>query len=179
MLAGRALAGGAALLTGEALLGSGLCFPSAKGNLWGSVVVAGSLVERGFFPGNVNGGGPLLHGQHGLSKLHERRFAWLATRSARASVIGGRRSSRTGTPFRSGCARGYMEEGTTTTPFHMVMRNGIDRFQLALGVLDQLPGLREQHSALCRSLLNRRIGARNHTLQHGEDPEQIRNWTLD
>lgn len=74
--------------------------------------------------------------------------------------------------------RGYKEEGTTTTPFDMAMLNGIDRFQLALDVLDRVPGLRERHSLLRQSLQDRRIRAREHTRQHGEDPEEIRNWVL-
>lgn len=75
--------------------------------------------------------------------------------------------------------RGYQEEGTTTTPFDMAMLNGIDRFQLALDVLDRVPGLRGRHPGLHQSLQDRRLRARNHTRQHGEDPEEIRNWALD
>jgi xylulose-5-phosphate/fructose-6-phosphate phosphoketolase len=74
--------------------------------------------------------------------------------------------------------RGYTQEGTTTTPFDMAMLNDIDRFQLALDVMDRVPGLREQHPLLRQSLQDRRIQARNHTRQHGEDPEEIRNWAL-
>jgi xylulose-5-phosphate/fructose-6-phosphate phosphoketolase len=75
--------------------------------------------------------------------------------------------------------RGYKEEGTTTTPFDMAMLNGIDRFQLALDVLDRLPGQQERHSLLRQSLQDRRIRAREHTRQHGEDPEEIRNWVME
>lgn len=74
--------------------------------------------------------------------------------------------------------RGYKEEGTTTTPFDMAMLNGIDRFQLAIDAIDRVPGLAEKHSALRQSLQDRRIKALNHTRTHGEDPEEIRNWSL-
>lgn len=74
--------------------------------------------------------------------------------------------------------RGYKEEGTTTTPFDMAMLNGIDRFQLAIDAIDRVPGLAERHSSLRQSLQDRRMRAREHTRTHGEDPEEIRNWTL-
>jgi xylulose-5-phosphate/fructose-6-phosphate phosphoketolase len=74
--------------------------------------------------------------------------------------------------------RGYEEEGTTTTPFDMAMLNGIDRFQLAIDAIDRVPGLAEKHSLLRQDLQDRRIQAREHTRTHGEDPEEIRNWTL-
>ncbi|MEO8281825.1 MAG: phosphoketolase family protein [Pseudarthrobacter sp.] len=74
--------------------------------------------------------------------------------------------------------RGYKEEGTTTTPFDMAMLNGIDRFQLAIDTIDRVPGLAEKHSLLRQSLQDRRMEAREHTRAEGEDPEDIRNWTL-
>lgn len=74
--------------------------------------------------------------------------------------------------------RGYKEEGTTTTPFDMAMLNGIDRFQLAIDAIDRVPGLAERHSLLRQNLQDRRMRAREHTRLHGEDPEEIRNWTL-
>jgi xylulose-5-phosphate/fructose-6-phosphate phosphoketolase len=58
------------------------------------------------------------------------------------------------------------------------MLNGIDRFQLAIDVIDRVEGLRERHSLLRQSLQDRRMQARDHTREHGEDPEEIRNWTL-
>ncbi|MGK3955468.1 phosphoketolase [Arthrobacter sp. R4] len=74
--------------------------------------------------------------------------------------------------------RGYKEEGTTTTPFDMAMLNGIDRFQLAIDAIDRVPGLAEKHSLVRQSLQDRRMQAREHTRVHGEDPEDLRNWTL-
>lgn len=75
--------------------------------------------------------------------------------------------------------RGYREEGTTTTPFDMAMLNGKDRFQSAIDVRDRVPGLCGGHPDLRQSLQDRRTRARDHTRQHGEDPEEIRNWALD
>jgi xylulose-5-phosphate/fructose-6-phosphate phosphoketolase len=74
--------------------------------------------------------------------------------------------------------RGYKEEGTTTTPFDMAMLNGIDRFQLAIDAIDRVPDLAEKHSLLRQNLQDQQIRAREHTRTHGEDPEEIRNWTL-
>jgi xylulose-5-phosphate/fructose-6-phosphate phosphoketolase len=74
--------------------------------------------------------------------------------------------------------RGYKEEGTTTTPFDMAMLNGIDRFQLAIDAIDRVPGLAERHSLLRQSLQDSRMRARDHTREHGEDPAEIRDWSL-
>ena len=49
--------------------------------------------------------------------------------------------------------RGYKEEGTTTTPFDMVMLNDIDRFHLVIDVIDRVPGLGERpptSARICR-----------------------------
>ncbi|MFJ6077412.1 phosphoketolase [Pseudarthrobacter sp. NPDC092419] len=74
--------------------------------------------------------------------------------------------------------RGYKEEGTTTTPFDMAMLNGIDRFQLAIDAIDRVPGLAARRALLRQELQDRRNRARQHTRTHGEDPEEIRDWTL-
>jgi xylulose-5-phosphate/fructose-6-phosphate phosphoketolase len=74
--------------------------------------------------------------------------------------------------------RGYREEGTTTTPFDMAMLNGIDRFQLAIDAIDRVPGLAERHSLLRQSLQDSRMRAWDHTREHGEDPAEIRDWSL-
>ncbi|HEY8699925.1 MAG TPA: phosphoketolase family protein [Arthrobacter sp.] len=74
--------------------------------------------------------------------------------------------------------RGYKEEGTTTTPFDMAMLNGIDRFQLAIDAIDRVPGLAAKHSLLRQNLQDRQVQAREYTRTHGEDPEEIRDWTL-
>ena len=72
--------------------------------------------------------------------------------------------------------RGYKEEGTTTTPFDMVMLNDLDRFHLAMDVIDRVPGLSESCGRLRQELSDRRIRARAYTREHGEDDPEIRDW---
>ncbi len=73
--------------------------------------------------------------------------------------------------------RGYKEEGTVTTPFDMVMRNDLDRFHLAMDVIDRVPGLAERAAGLRQWLVDERLRARAYTRAHGEDPPAIRDWT--
>jgi xylulose-5-phosphate/fructose-6-phosphate phosphoketolase len=73
--------------------------------------------------------------------------------------------------------RGYKEEGTTTTPFDMVMLNDLDRYHLAIDVLDRVPGLGAHAAALRQDLFDARLQARQYTREHGEDPPEIAGWT--
>jgi len=73
--------------------------------------------------------------------------------------------------------RGYKEEGTTTTPFDMVMLNDLDRFHLVMDVIDRVPGLGERAAALRQEMTDARLRARAYTRAHGEDPSEIRDWT--
>ena len=73
--------------------------------------------------------------------------------------------------------RGYKEEGTVTTPFDMVMRNDLDRFHLAMDVIDRVPGLGAHSASLRQHLADERLRARAYTREHGEDPPEIRDWT--
>jgi xylulose-5-phosphate/fructose-6-phosphate phosphoketolase len=73
--------------------------------------------------------------------------------------------------------RGYKEEGTTTTPFDMVMLNDLDRFHLAIDVIDRVPGLGPHAAGLRQELEDRRLKARAYTRQHGEDDPEISGWT--
>jgi xylulose-5-phosphate/fructose-6-phosphate phosphoketolase len=73
--------------------------------------------------------------------------------------------------------RGYKEEGTTTTPFDMVMLNDLDRFHLVTDVIDRVPGLASSAGRLRQEMLNRRVRARAYTREHGEDDPEIRDWT--
>ena len=73
--------------------------------------------------------------------------------------------------------RGYKEEGTTTTPFDMVMLNDLDRFHLVMDVIDRVPGLAASHGRLRQELEDRRLRARLYTREHGEDDPEIANWT--
>jgi xylulose-5-phosphate/fructose-6-phosphate phosphoketolase len=73
--------------------------------------------------------------------------------------------------------RGYKEEGTTTTPFDMVMLNDLDRFHLAIDVIDRVPGLANSAGPLRQELEDRRLRARAYTREHGEDDPGISGWT--
>jgi len=72
--------------------------------------------------------------------------------------------------------RGYKEEGTTTTPFDMVMLNDLDRFHLIIDVLDRVPGLEPRTAALRQQMIDARLDARRYGREHGEDPPEIAQW---
>jgi xylulose-5-phosphate/fructose-6-phosphate phosphoketolase len=72
--------------------------------------------------------------------------------------------------------RGYMEEGTTTTPFDMVMLNGLDRFNLVMGVIDRVPGLGSHAAELRQEMIDRRLKCRAYTREEGDDPPDISGW---
>jgi xylulose-5-phosphate/fructose-6-phosphate phosphoketolase len=73
--------------------------------------------------------------------------------------------------------RGYKEEGTTTTPFDMVMLNDLDRFHLVIDVVDRVPGLAARCAGLRQDMQEARLQARVWTREHGEDHPDIRGWT--
>ena len=73
--------------------------------------------------------------------------------------------------------RGYKEEGTTTTPFDMVMLNDLDRFHLVIDVIDRVPGLAESAAHVRQEMGARRLRARAYTREHGDDDPAIRDWT--
>jgi xylulose-5-phosphate/fructose-6-phosphate phosphoketolase len=73
--------------------------------------------------------------------------------------------------------RGYKEEGTTTTPFDMVMLNDLDRFHLVMDVIDRVPGLAVPCAELRQRMGDARLAARAYTRQHGEDDPAIAGWT--
>jgi xylulose-5-phosphate/fructose-6-phosphate phosphoketolase len=72
--------------------------------------------------------------------------------------------------------RGYKEEGTTTTPFDMVMLNDLDRFRLVIDVIDRVPELRSRAAELRQRMVDERVRCRAYTREHGEDPPEIREW---
>jgi xylulose-5-phosphate/fructose-6-phosphate phosphoketolase len=72
--------------------------------------------------------------------------------------------------------RGYMEEGTTTTPFDMVMLNDLDRFHLVMDVIDRVPGLGERAAALRQRMEDERMRHRAYTREHGDDSPDVRDW---
>jgi xylulose-5-phosphate/fructose-6-phosphate phosphoketolase len=72
--------------------------------------------------------------------------------------------------------RGYKEEGTTTTPFDMVMRNDLDRYHLVIDVLDRVPGIGPQNAVLRQQMIDARLEARRYGCEHGEDAPEIAHW---
>jgi xylulose-5-phosphate/fructose-6-phosphate phosphoketolase len=72
--------------------------------------------------------------------------------------------------------RGYKEEGTTTTPFDMVMLNDLDRYHLVIDVIDQVPQLRSNAASVRQHMIDERLRHRAHTRLYGEDAAEIRDW---
>jgi xylulose-5-phosphate/fructose-6-phosphate phosphoketolase len=72
--------------------------------------------------------------------------------------------------------RGYKEEGTTTTPFDMVMLNDMDRFHLVMDVIDRVPSLGGRAAHLRQEMVDRRLRARAYTREVGDDMEDVRDW---
>jgi xylulose-5-phosphate/fructose-6-phosphate phosphoketolase len=72
--------------------------------------------------------------------------------------------------------RGFKEEGTTTTPFDMVMLNDLDRFRLVMDVIDRVPGLGARYAGLRQRMADARLRARAYTREHGEDAPEISGW---
>lgn len=76
-------------------------------------------------------------------------------------------------------ARGYKEEGTTTTPFDMVVRNDLDRFHLVSDVVDRVPKAAPMAGYVKQAMRDRLIDHRRYINAHGEDPAEIRDWRWD
>ena len=72
--------------------------------------------------------------------------------------------------------RGYKEEGTTTTPFDMVMLNDLDRFHLVMDVIDRVPKLGETAAGLRQKMADERLRHRAYTREHGDDSPDVRDW---
>jgi xylulose-5-phosphate/fructose-6-phosphate phosphoketolase len=72
--------------------------------------------------------------------------------------------------------RGYKEEGTTTTPFDMVVMNDLDRFKLALDVIDRVPGLAAKAGPVAELLREKRAAHEAYIADAGEDMPEIRDW---
>ena len=72
--------------------------------------------------------------------------------------------------------RGYKEEGTTTTPFDMVVRNDLDRFHLVMDVADRVPKLGGEAAPIKQRMHDKRSEHRRYIVEHGEDMPEIRNW---
>lgn len=72
--------------------------------------------------------------------------------------------------------RGYKEEGSTTTPFDMCVRNQIDRFHLCIDVIDRVEGLGSSCAHLRQDLQNKLTDHWNYICEFGEDMPEVRDW---
>jgi xylulose-5-phosphate/fructose-6-phosphate phosphoketolase len=72
--------------------------------------------------------------------------------------------------------RGYKEEGTTTTPFDMVVLNDLDRFHLANDVIDRVPGLGTRGAYAKQALHEKLLDHKAYIRRYGQDMPEIRNW---
>ena len=72
--------------------------------------------------------------------------------------------------------RGYKEEGTTTTPFDMVVMNDMDRFHLVMDVIDRVPGLGNKAARLRQLMVDTRTRHHAWTREHGDDLPEVRDW---
>jgi xylulose-5-phosphate/fructose-6-phosphate phosphoketolase len=72
--------------------------------------------------------------------------------------------------------RGYKEEGTTTTPFDMTVRNDLDRFHLAGDAIERVPRIRNTAAHVQQLLRDKLVEHRLYVNAHGEDMPEIRDW---
>lgn len=70
--------------------------------------------------------------------------------------------------------RGYKEEGTTTTPFDMVVRNNMDRFQLAIDTIHRIPGLEAED--VVQLFQSKLVEHKAYVATHGQDMPEVLNW---
>ncbi|HKT05151.1 MAG TPA: phosphoketolase family protein [Rugosimonospora sp.] len=73
--------------------------------------------------------------------------------------------------------RGYKEEGTTSTPFDMVVMNDLDRYHLVIDAIDRVPGLARRAAVLRQSMVDKRAEHRAYVREVGEDLPEIRDWS--
>ncbi|MFI9366562.1 phosphoketolase [Kitasatospora sp. NPDC053057] len=73
--------------------------------------------------------------------------------------------------------RGYKEEGTTTTPFDMVVRNDLDRYQLVMDVIDRVPGLAVRAAQVRQQMADVRFRHHGWIREHGTDLPEVADWT--
>jgi xylulose-5-phosphate/fructose-6-phosphate phosphoketolase len=71
---------------------------------------------------------------------------------------------------------GYLEEGTTTTPFDMTVLNELDRFHLAGSVVDRVPRLAKIGGHFKQMLRDKLVEHRHYVEEHGDDMPEIKDW---
>jgi len=72
--------------------------------------------------------------------------------------------------------RGYKEEGTTTTPFDMVVLNDLDRFHLVTDVIDRVPKLEQIGAHVKQLMRDKRLEHKQYISEHGDDMPEVRDW---
>jgi xylulose-5-phosphate/fructose-6-phosphate phosphoketolase len=72
--------------------------------------------------------------------------------------------------------RGYVEEGTTTTPFDMVVRNDLDRYRLVMDVIDRVPGLAVRAAHVRQRMADTRHRHHEWITEHGTDLPEVAEW---
>jgi len=72
--------------------------------------------------------------------------------------------------------RGYKEEGTTTTPFDMVVLNDLDRFHLVMDVIDRVPKLQRVAAHVKQAMREKLIEHEHYIRAHGDDMPEVRDW---
>ena len=72
--------------------------------------------------------------------------------------------------------RGFIEEGTTTTPFDMTVLNQLDRFHLAIEAIERIPGLQEKAAHVLEALHDKLRQHRQYVGETGEDMPEVRDW---
>jgi xylulose-5-phosphate/fructose-6-phosphate phosphoketolase len=72
--------------------------------------------------------------------------------------------------------RGYIEEGTTTTPFDMVVLNRMDRFSLVNDVIDRVPQLAERAAYAKQAIRDKLYDHKAYIARYGDDMPDIRDW---
>jgi xylulose-5-phosphate/fructose-6-phosphate phosphoketolase len=72
--------------------------------------------------------------------------------------------------------RGYKEEGTTTTPFDMVVRNDLDRYHLTLDAIDRLPEQPKNVAYIKEDLRDKLIEHRQYVTKYGDDLPAVKEW---
>ncbi|MBY5570941.1 phosphoketolase family protein [Rhizobium leguminosarum] len=73
--------------------------------------------------------------------------------------------------------RGFIEEGTTTTPFDMTVLNELDRFHLAIEAIERVPGLKEKAGEALAAFRGKLAEHHDYVREYGEDMPEVRNWT--